>query len=435
MPPPSSKNSKSAHKRQADVAPSASPTKRSRPAATPSKPRQQGDVIDSFETPTIRRLFSPAAPTSIGPTPQRDGRVLGLFDLLDEKDESTPSRSRHGDDAQSNAHIHATPSKRTRAEMEFGSPVKLASTPQSTTKRAKVSTFMTPLKNRNPNAQGSKTPGSVSKLQFSTPAFLRRAPLPPMDENGHYVSPQPIRLPRKPLVRGLSSVVASLRKMEEEQLDDDLDALREMEDEAAGPIPAKKATGPVEKTVGPAEKPKVGDMHVADSQRPVLLGGFDDEAQFDSDPEQQLDRNGQPLRVYKKKGQKRTTKKVNMRPTRAKRPQQAPEDAQTSGDEHDGDVVHETQLALRTADDREQLDLESGSDFAASDCEEGGTKKKARATKKTQAPAKDAEHENPIKKAARKVNALAHANFKRLKLRNSGAKGGPGFGSRFRRRR
>ena len=36
---------------------------------------------------------------------------------------------------------------------------------------------------------------------------------------------------------------------------------------------------------------------------------------------------------------------------------------------------------------------------------------------------------------AKKVNELAHANFKRLKLKNHGAKGGPGFGSRFRRRR
>ena len=43
--------------------------------------------------------------------------------------------------------------------------------------------------------------------------------------------------------------------------------------------------------------------------------------------------------------------------------------------------------------------------------------------------------EGKIKKAARKVNELAHANFKRLKLRNNGAKGGPSFSSRFRRRR
>ena len=40
-----------------------------------------------------------------------------------------------------------------------------------------------------------------------------------------------------------------------------------------------------------------------------------------------------------------------------------------------------------------------------------------------------------MKKAARKVNELAHANFQKLKLKNNGAKGGPGYNSRFRRRR
>ena len=40
-----------------------------------------------------------------------------------------------------------------------------------------------------------------------------------------------------------------------------------------------------------------------------------------------------------------------------------------------------------------------------------------------------------IKKATRKVNELAHANFKRLKLRSKGGKAGPGHNSRFRRRR
>jgi DNA replication regulator SLD2 len=390
-------------------------------------------VIDGFETPTIRRLFSPAVPTSIGPTPQRDGRVLGLFDLLDENDESTPSRLRHENVTRPSIQIHATPTKRTRAEMEIGSQAKLASTPQSTSKRVQEGTFTTPLKNRDPNTPGSRTSGTISKLQFSTPAFLRRAPLPPVDENGHYVSPQPIRLPRKPIVRGLSSVVASLRRMEEEQLDDDLEALHDMENEMANPVPPKV-------TIKPTESSKTDDSLVADSQRPVLLGGFDDEAQFDSEPEEQLGRNGQPLKVYKKKGQKRTTRKVNMRPTRAKRPQQPLEDGQSFSEGPDAEVVLETQFdPTRTVDDEEQLDLASDSDFAASDYEERSPRKKAKASKivpkKKEVPVKEPEHENPIKKAARKVNALAHANFKRLKLRNSGAKGGPGFGSKFRRRR
>ncbi|KAI1851265.1 hypothetical protein JX266_003340 [Neoarthrinium moseri] len=426
--PPKKHDKSRKRKSETDAAPVQTPSKRSRPAATPSKAQQHIDIIDSFETPSIRRLFSPVVPTSIGPTPQRDGRVLGLFDLLEENDENTPSRARYGDTTVSDPQVHATPTKRSFAEMDPESAVKLGRTPQSASKRAMLDTFMTPLKKRDPNVQGARTPSTTSKLQFSTPAFLRRAPLPPVDEDGKYVSPRPLRLPRKPLVRGLSSVVASLRKMEEEKLDDDLEALREMENDAE-----------------PSEAPKVvqpkamEDVLIPDNQAPQLLGGFDDEGRFDSDPEEQRGRDGQPLRVFKKKGQKRTTRKVNMRPTRARRPQQSLEDMPSDIEEETSDTVPETQYDSTKIGDSDPVDLGSGSDFSGSDGEgeEEKPKKKTKTAKKTEKAVKVTkdEKENPIKKAAKKVNAMAHANFKRLKLRNNGAKGGPGFGSRFRRRR
>lgn len=434
--PPKKENRQ--RKRQPDVEPSQTPSKRSRPATTPSKPKQQVDLFDGFETPSIRRLFSPAVPTSIGPTPQRDGRVLGLFDLMSEKDENTPSRSQNGDVTQPDFQVQATPSKRTRAEMEADHEIQLGRTPQSTSKRNMLDSFMTPLKDRNGNVQGSKTPSSVSKLQFATPSFLRRAPLPPpVDENGTYKSPQRIRLPRKPLVRGLSSVVASLRKMEEEKLDDDLDALREMED-----MENDTGMNPPARPLKATEKPR-REILEPDSQGHQLLGGFDNEDELDSEPEVQLGRDGQPLRVYKKKGQKRTTRKVNMRPTRARRPQESLESAVSEDEGADGEVVPETQFyGTKPMDGEDSLDLGSDSDFGGSDGEDERPKKKAKTLKKREPkkkePAKKAtgeEKEHPIKKAAKKVNAMAHANFKRLKLRNNGAKGGPGFGSKFRRRR
>lgn len=437
--PPARKNKD--QRRKPDVATSQTPSKRSQHAVTPSKRQQHVDLFDGFETPSIRRLFSPAVPTSIGPTPQRDGRVLGLFDLLsEEKDGNTPSRARHGDASQSGVQIQATPSKRKHAEVETENENRPGRTPQSISRRHMLDSFMTPLKDRNGNIQGSETPSSVSKLQFATPSFLRRAPLPPpMDENGTYQSPQRIRLPRKPLVRGLSSVVASLRKMEEEKLDDDLEALREMEDMNND---NDNDTAPATKPVVFAEKPNEKILE-PDSQGHQLLSGFDNVDELDSEPEVQLGRDGQPLRVYKKKGQKRTTRKVNMRPTRAKRPQQSPADAPTDEETH-GDVVPETQVdVIRAAVDQDHLELGSDSEFGGSDGEEVTPKKKAKTLKKNaptkKAAAKDkvttGEKENPIKKAARKVNAMAHANFKRLKLRNNGAKGGPGYNSKFRRRR
>ncbi len=361
-------------------------------------------------------------PTSIGPTPQKDGRVLGLFDLLAENEENTPSKSRSQEPSKGDVQVQvqATPSKRRTADdTDDMTTIKLGRTPMSSSKRAMLNTFMTPLKPRDGNTAGGRTPTSTSKLQFSTPSFLRRAPLPPIDEDGGYKSPRPLRLPRKPLGRSLSSVVASLRKLEEEKLDDDLEALHEMENEASAPNPAKTA-----KPTKPND-----DVLQPDTQAPQLLGGFDDEALYDGPTEDALGRDGRPLKIYKKKGQKRTTRLVNMKPTQTKRPQQSEED-NPEGDE--ADTVPETQINATKHDDDEPLDLDSGSDF-----DESGEGDRAQPQKKQ--PKKDSKKktdgEGKIKKAARKVNALAHTNFKRLKLKNTGSKGGPGYNSRFRRRR
>ncbi|KAI0968333.1 DNA replication/checkpoint protein [Xylaria arbuscula] len=376
-----------------------------------------------FETPSSRTLFSPAMPTSIGPTPQKNGRILGMFDLLEENTENQPPNN---DPAGKIPDAQATPSKRPASEMDDS---KLRRTPMSPSKRNVLNTFMTPSKRREDNPLGARTPSSVSKLHLATPAFLRRAPLPTVDEDGKYMSPPaPLRLPRKPLGRSLSSVVAGLRKLEEEKFDDEMDVLREMEDEtdlstvAKPMMPASKATR---------------EILEPDSQAPQLLGGFDDEALYDSPTEEVKGRDGQPLRVYKKKGQKRTTRRVNMRPTRSKRPQatkehDAKDDAGERGDDDDEEVVPETQF-----DPNKPIeglpDIDSDPDFAASVSEDETPEVKK--PKKPKKAVNTERKEGKVHKVARKVNELAHANFKRLKLKNSGSKGGPGFGSRFRRRR
>lgn len=408
------------------------PSKRSKIAHTPSKTRHYVVDEDAFETPSAQRLFSPAIPTSIGPTPQRDGKILGLFDLLDENEENNPP----GEDGLpgQNSKIHATPSKSSTGGAK---EIDIERTPMSTSKRAMLDNFLTPSRRRDANIFGSKTPNTTRQLQFSTPSFLRRAPLPPVDANGHYVSPKPLRLlPRKPLGRSLSSVIAGLRKVEEEALDDDMEAMREMEEEEANANGLKSPSKP-KPPVKPKDKPEE-EVLEPDSQGPHLLGGFDDEGMYDSPTEDGVDRFGQPLRVYKKKGQKRTTRKTNMRPTRSRRPQQPVVDGQGE-DEEDGDgVVPETQIDPNKTEyldhDDEPLDLnDSDSEF---DMPAEAGKKKDKAKKKPVKPAlKEGKKEGKVQKAAKKVNELAHANFKRLKLKNNGAKGGPGFGSRFRRRR
>ncbi|KAK1251585.1 hypothetical protein MKX07_007064 [Trichoderma sp. CBMAI-0711] len=402
-------------KRKSDAAPAGTPMKRAKHAETPSKrmaPPSGGDV-EYMNSPAVsRKLFSPTPVTSIGPTPQRDGKVLGLFDLLVEREFKSPLKGA----ASRPTGVHATPSKR-RSSLAEDAAANLGRTPSSASKRK---LFSTPMKKRD-GQNTAATPSSVSKLQFDTPAFLKRHSLPTLDENTTFDAP-PLRLPRKPLVRGLSEIVASLRKVEEEQLDDDLEALREVEAEAeaasGGPPPQQP---PGTKVRNPEPKQ---DILEPDSQAKQLpLGGFDDEGMYDSPTEEAVDRDGRPMRIFKKKGQKRTTRRVNMRPVRTKRPTNLAEDDESDEDDDDQDTVPDTQAQI----DKSHIAGESDGEFQDGDDDTPGDKAKAK-----KPPAKP---EGVVKKATRKVNQLAHANFHRLKLRNHGAKGGPGHNSRFRRRR
>lgn len=390
------------------------------PSKTPLKGSLQPWEVDPYESPSmIRNLFTPSK-KAIGPTPQKDGVVLGLFDLLQE-DGTTPRKSGEVPAPGTKGSIQATPRKVT---MEVS--LKHSRTPASAGNRYLLDSFATPLKSKDMNGKGGNTPSSVSKLHFSTPSFLRRdsqRPFPPANENEEgapELSPQMVRVPRKPLVRGLSSMLAGLRKMEEQAADEDLEALREMEAEEAGG--------------GSKPAPKVPKILMQDSQ-PILLplGGFDDEAMLDSEPEEENGRDGLPLKVYKKKGQKRTTRRVKMKPTRSK-PQAQPESSlpEESGDElaNAEETVPETQVDETAGfGDTRNFDSDSQSEYTAS---EGGTRyRRPNQGKKD----KKANKNGKIKTAARKVTALANQNFKRLKLRNSGAKGGPAHNSRFRRKR
>ncbi len=404
-------------------------SKRQQIAKTPSKSSMQPWEVDPYESPSvIRNLFTPSRKTALGPTPQKDGQVLGLFDLLEENGAEN-ARSKVQNEGNGLASILATPGKGKTDQLIS---LKHSRTPASAGKRFMLDAFATPLKNRDPSIQGGKTPSSVSKLHFSTPSFLRRdshrTALPVLNENeeGVMLSPEMVRVPRKPLVRGLSSMLAGLRQMEDEAADEELEALREMETEMEG---GSK----------PAPKPKPKNpsiVLVEDSQPNFPLGGFDNEAQFDSEPEEStnptLGRDGQHLKAYKKKGQKRTTRRVNMKPTRSK--PQAPQlpPPEDSDDELRGpdECVLETQVDKNAGfADARNFDSDSQSEYTAS---EGGTRyRRPDQTKKNKSVNKDGK----IKTAARKVSAMAHQNFKRLKLRNSGAKGGPAHNSRFRRRK
>lgn len=395
---------------------------------TPSKTSSKPWEVDPYESPSvIRNLFTPSKRTAIGPTPQKDGQVLGLFDLLQE-DLATPSKMK--DLVEAKTSIQATPRKSTG---EATLSLKHNRTPSSSGKRYMLDQFATPLKSIRPNSHGGNTPSSVSKLQFSTPSFLRRdshrQPMPVVTEDESLeLSPQMVRVPRKPLVRGLSSMLAGLRKMEEDAADEDLEALHELENDMANGSkpPAHTATIISNKA-----------SLVKDSLPQFPLGGFDDEAMLDSEPDEvknpTLGRDGQPLKIYKKKGQKRTTRRVRMKPTRSK-PQ--PQTGRIPGEDSEDELaqmeeaIPETQVDdTAQFSDARNFDSDSQSEYTASD---GGTRyRRPDQSKKKKRTTKDGK----IKTTVRKVTAAAHQNFKRLKLRNSGAKGGVAHNSRFRRKR
>ncbi|KAL2135169.1 hypothetical protein VTI74DRAFT_9486 [Chaetomium olivicolor] len=495
--------------------PPQTPSKRARPAQTPRKTQvfsQTGTVPLGAQTPSAaaatpsmnRTLPSPvvAVPTSISPTPQKDGRVLGLFDLL----AGTPSRSNAAVTATETVPVAGTPSKQRAADIPLPTlplattptTARFASTPQSkrtlfhatttpshsrhannTTTARTTTQFKTPSTNRIARPQSTPTSATPSFLRRRTVSLTATATLSCVDEQDECGSDDeawkkvgPLRLPRKlGLGRTLSSVVAGLRKMEEEAFGDEEEVLREMEMAAGGGgsgagsgLTKAGVNRGVEAGNGGAEvggdrqlqAPPGHDL--AGNNRPSegpagkgeravkLLSAFDDEALYDS-PDEANTQDSQPLRQFKKRGQKRTTRLVNMRPTRAKRPAQ-PQPA----DEHlDDDVVPETQFTTNSSNpppavdeaDLRLSDIDSaslasfdGSD-ADSDPEEGAkaARKKAATITAKDGKNEDGKSEGVVKRAVRKVKATAHANFKRLKLRNTGAKGGPGYNSRFRRRR
>ncbi|KAM3069990.1 hypothetical protein ACMFMG_003974 [Clarireedia jacksonii] len=435
-------------KRKHDDVNKTTPHKRLQVDKTPSRGSMLPWDVDPYFSPSImRNLFAtPQKKTAIGPTPQKDGQVLGLFDLEEDSPADSPSMAAETGKA---VLTQATPRKQKSPE----DPRALHSRTPSSRKQSALNPFTTPSKNRTlDTTQETKTPSSVSKFHFSTPSFLRRdsqrIQMPSIDENeGEPQSPEMIRVPRKPIIRGLSSMLAGLRKMEDDVADEDLEALREMEMEMEnGPKSKPKPTSNPSETAPPP--PPIPEILVKDSQPNFPLSAFDDEAQYDTDPEDPTtnpSNPAQPLRKpYKKKGQKRTTRRVNLRPTRSKpitAPSSAPLHEESSSEDElsqpqhtSSELVPETQLLPEEEEEEEGRNYasDSASSYTAS---EGGTRYRRPDQERHRTVNREANKEGRVKSAARKVKASAHQNFKRLKLRNTGMKGGPGVGSRFRRRK
>ncbi|KAI9722862.1 MAG: regulatory particle non-ATPase [Chrysothrix sp. TS-e1954] len=443
-------------------------------------------------TPSARRSY-------VGPTPQKDGRVLGLFDLLP-SEQTTPSRHTRSRSFPSQDKARAvlgliddnpqvtTPrkSKPSSQQDEVGKEntpltacLKHSRTPQSEGKRFVLDMFVTPSKRKRDMEPEHIQEQSAKSFGFSTPAFLKRRTvhdisLPTIAEedaaaaggaehgvgtpSGRKADRGPSLKPlgfRRTLGRSFSSLIAEVRKAENDRLDDEMDVLHEMEEQDGNSPPPAKA-----QKVVPA-------LQVEDSQMALGPDGTHDYSEDEKDDPLQKPSG----KVWKKKGAKRQTRRVTLRPTIKQKPKVDDPQRATfldSGSSPSSDVEHEqgslskaddaggatiiqeTQLPFQfsaTTSDTDDEDSQ-GSEYADDDKTDfDGTSRTRKsesstaALKTTSGPDPQAEVQEPatkssignqVKKAARKVNQAAHANYRRLNIRS---KGGAGKKGRFGRRR
>lgn len=385
---------------------------------------------------------------AIGPTPQKNGRVLGLFDLLTPSSSSrTPSKRQSLASLPPN--VVGTPSREksqeslTLDEHPASSVKRRSRSPPSSSKRTYLASFLTPSTRR--IAENGNTPHttmSVSKLRFDdTPVFLRRDSQrftqsqnagQANKEDASSWSPVAVRVMRpKPAGRALSALVKGLRDMEEAKLDDDLEMLQEME---GGDFRTTKS-----------QNRSVPQLCMEDSQVPEMPLGPDGQGGSDTEDLEALeaegrDRNGKPLKVWKKKGQKRTTRRVTIKPNTAKWKQE-PEWKGGKDEESEGEViaVKETQFVTSadiTGAGTEAENLQTDVDYDTEDVSDKGEPQSRtqddEVNQQTMPAGARIAPPTTKKKKRKAVNAVAHANFRALKIKNknSKAKGRGRFGRR-----
>ena len=503
----------------------ASPPRKAKSSPYQRRNAPHPNLLDPYDPPASASP-RPHLLTSIGPTPQRDGKVLGLFDLLSNSGSSlqaTPSTNKRkvdslADSAQADARVGnewvvaQTPSRKRRKNGDAGGDIldhlnsntpegyrRHCRTPASEGKKFMLSQFFatpstmrfaalaedpddspmgqdahaqqTPLRSFVLGNQASAAAETKASAFDATPAYLKRSSsfkdrLLSVSASTAGVmnlsKPNPTSLPEiqtgpptlrryKSGPRPLSEILRGLRKIEDEQDEDDLDALREIE---GGQI----------------------NVLVKDSQAEAAGAGVEEGG---LGQEVEVERENMALtKAWKKKGQKRTTKRVNMRPVKMKPRQENQWVAEDSGSEEaDGPEVAEekSRTTERMMDDvlgsdipvtmgREvesieqetnlERRMESGSDVEfqdGSDCDELDERTQSRehdkitinkaevsktSRKEGKKKDKDTAHKSKQKKGSTiNPNAVSHQNFRSLKIRNknSKAKGGRGrFGRKAR---
>ncbi|KIV81768.1 hypothetical protein PV11_03930 [Exophiala sideris] len=330
---------------------------RSRHKTTPSKSRAHPSEFDPYDAPSS--ISPKALPLAIGPTPRRDGTVLGIFDMLPpsgsgRSSQTTPSsRKRKRDavlDGEGGAVLARTPSQRRSQPTD----THLATTPGSRT---------TPGQRKH-----SKTPVSEGKRFmldhfFTTPSAVRFSNLV-QDDSNTTTPPVHSKTPLRDALLGLSPAKGSqaadtapdatppyLKRsfsFKERLLSASGSGSRPPSSSSYKGImsPSKTRTGPrtlrhvqfapkpLSQMIAELESQKNetrqvdnrNDNEVEDDDDLEALREMEatevnvlvDDSQLRADISNGADAQQEPTRVWKKKGQKRTTRRVIMRPVKWK---------------------------------------------------------------------------------------------------------------------
>ncbi|KAK6360752.1 DNA replication regulator sld2 [Orbilia blumenaviensis] len=404
------------------------------PVKTPSNPfvftpTNRSELQGSLYSPSASaiRQLKWMAKGYVSPTPQKNGKVLGLFDKLPGMTPTPPKRPR---DAEDSAILAKSTDSAARSKIfhssgfddsdEDDAYIPLDPTTPSRKRRYE---FQTPLSKKNKrNASDEPDP-------FSTPAIFRQHSIKfELKENGSPLTPEVKQfLPNRMIgkVKPLSTLVRELREMQEEE-DPGMEVLRALE---RGETNSTKATD-----LDKSELAAI-PLHVESENQ-------DGNLEADNQPKPP---------VYKKKGLKRQTKRVKIRPVRVTRTksntkESSPESESESESEeatnrgtethnettkpdsenegsNDEDHDERTEEVEKEAEESETGEVSE--DELASIVPKATSKKKPTKTK-TPAAAKSA-----ITQKKTTVKADKHANYTRMKMHHKGR----GFKGRGRGRR
>ncbi|KAF2102317.1 hypothetical protein NA57DRAFT_54233 [Rhizodiscina lignyota] len=328
--------------------------------------------------------------TAIGPTPQKDGAVLGLFDNIPS---TTPRKQTRTILSEVTGNIAQTPSRKPAVVDEHTPQIirKRSRTPISTGKRFLLDTFATPTKRKLDGDDG--TPNSSKRLK--TPSFLRRCSVTldtVAEEEQEIAVARPWQ--RRSFGRSLSSMIQEMRKKEDDQFEDELEVMREMED-GFNPTAATK--------IGASDGLLLGEE--SDNKTPITTEGAGGPEKADT-----------ARKPFKKKGQKRQTRRVIMRPVRT-RPEKKPE-ARDHNESDEDDYAKPVNATEKDESDYGSfVDDDSASSGDERRREQQSKKTKGKETKEKETKEKEARGKKKIN-----PNATAHANFRSLKIKNKNSK-------------